>query len=128
MKVLVVEDDPDQLLLRGMLLRESGFETLEESDPIAALEAAATYKPECAILDLRLPTEQRGLQLIRDLKTLDPAICIFVLTGGDPTRFARYPERTLVDEIVVKGSSFANLTQKLHTVATRTRVSHRRLA
>ncbi len=128
MKVLVVDDDADQLLLRGMLLRESGFETLEERDVISALEAAASYKPECAVLDLRLPTEQLGLRLIRDLKTLDPIIRIFVLTGADPTRFARQPERTLVDDILVKGSSFADLIQKLHAVATRTRVSHRRLA
>ncbi len=128
MKVLVVDDDPDQLLLRGMLLRESGFETLEEKDVISALHAAATYKPECAILDLRLPTEQVGLALIRDLKTLDPIMRIFVLTGADPGRFARQPERTLVDDLLLKGSPFADVIQKLRAVARQIRVSHRHLA
>ena len=116
MKVLVVDDDPDQLLLRGMLLRQSGFETAEATDILSAMEMAAEYKPQIAVLDLRLPTEEMGLSLIRQLKTLDPAMKLFVLTGADPARFARHAERQLVDEVLLKGSS-GQLTRKLRAVA-----------
>ena len=116
MKVLVVDDDLDQLLLRGMLLRQSGFETAEATDLETALEMAEAYKPQLAVLDLRLPTEESGLRLIRQLKTLDPSIRLIVLTGSDPARFARHAERQLVDEVVVKGSS-AQLTAKLKVAA-----------
>ena len=112
MKVLVVDDDLDQLLLRGMLLRQNGFETAEATDIETAMEMAAAYKPELAVLDLRLPTEELGLSLIRQLKTLDPAIRLFVLTGADPKRFARHAEHQLVEDVLLKGSS-AQLTQKL---------------
>lgn len=112
MKVLVVDDDMDQLLLRGMLLRQSGFETAEAADMESAMEMAAEYKPELAVVDLRMPTEERGLALIRRLKTLDPAMRLFVLTGGDPKRFARRAESQLVEDVLVKGCS-AELTQKL---------------
>jgi CheY-like chemotaxis protein len=105
MKVLVVDDDLDQLLLRGMLLRQSGFETAEATDIESAMEMAAAYKPQLAVVDLRMPTEELGLSLIRKLKTLDPAIKLFVLTGADPDRFARHAERQLVEAVLRKGSS-----------------------
>jgi two-component system response regulator RegA len=116
MKVLLVDDDPDQLLLRGMLLRQSGFETAEATDILSAIEMALAYKPPLAVVDLRLPDEETGLSLIRQLKTLDPAIKLFVLTGADPTRFARHPESQLVEDVFVKGSS-AQLTQRLRAAA-----------
>lgn len=116
MTVLVVDDDPDQLLLRGMLLRQSGFETAEATDLPTALELAETYKPQLAVLDWRLPTEEMGLRLIRQLKTLNPAIRLFVLTGADPSRFSRHAERQLVDDVLLKGCS-AQLTEKLKAAA-----------
>jgi CheY-like chemotaxis protein len=69
MKVLVADDDPDQLSLRSMLLERSGFQTMGAADPVSAAELAASQKPECAVIDLRLPTEERGLWLISELKT-----------------------------------------------------------
>ena len=120
MKVLVVDDDLDQLLLRGMLLRQNGFETAEATDILSALEMAAAYRPELAVVDFRLPTEELGLSLIRQLKTLDPTIRLFVLTGADPKRFARCPERQLVEDVLLKGSS-AQLTAKLRGAAAQAR-------
>jgi DNA-binding NtrC family response regulator len=116
MKVLVVDDDPDQLLLRGLLLRQSGFETAEATDIDSAMEMAAAYKPQLAVVDLKLPTEQLGLSLIRQLKTLDPFMKVFVLTGADPVRFSRHAERQLVEDVLRKGSS-AELTRKLRAAA-----------
>lgn len=122
MKVLIVDDDLDQLMLRGMLLRQSGFETAEATDIDSAMEMAAAYKPQFAVLDLRMPTEELGLSLIRQLKTLDPAIRLFVLTGGDPKRFANRAERQLVEEVLVKGAS-AQLAHKLRAAQA---LTHRR--
>lgn len=112
MKVLLVDDDLDQLMLRGMLLRQFGFETAEATDIESAMEMAAECELQLAVLDLRLPTEQSGLSLIRQLKAQNPAIKLFVLTGADPKRFARYPERQLVEDVLLKGSS-TDLAQKL---------------
>lgn len=117
MRVLVADDDPDQLLLLSMLLRQSGFEPIPADDSVTAAELATARKPECAVVDLRLPTEERGLWLIGELKRRHPAIHVIVLTGGDPKRLARQTAATLIDEIIVKGAASGALIRKLKSVA-----------
>lgn len=117
MRVLLADDDCEQLALRSMLLARSGFEILEAPDRNAALALAAEQKPECAVIDLRFPTESIGLQLIRELKKLDSAMHLLVLTGSDPEKFALRPERKLVDQVIVKGSSSAHLVRQLKFIA-----------
>lgn len=116
MRILLADDDSDQLALRSMLLAHSGFETLEAPDRSAALKLAAERKPECAVVDLRLPTEDIGLQLIRELKDLDAGMHVFVITGVNPERFRRRPESRLVDEVIVKGASSAYLVRQLQSL------------
>jgi DNA-binding NtrC family response regulator len=119
MKVLLADDDPDQLSLRSLLLERSGFETIGAADHVSAAELAASEKPECAVVDLCLPTEERGLWLIGELKRLDPTIHILVLTGGNPVSLARQAAAALVEEIIVKGASSGPLIRKLKSLAAR---------
>jgi DNA-binding response OmpR family regulator len=117
MKVLLADDDPDQLALRCMLVEQSGFEAVGAADEVSATNIARREKPECAVVDLHLPTEDLGLKLICELKRLDPAIHIIVLTGGDPKRVIRQPEAPLIEEIVVKGAASHGLIRKLKSLA-----------
>jgi DNA-binding response OmpR family regulator len=117
MKVLVADDDEDQLSLLCMLLDRSGFEAIGAVDSAAAAELAAAQKPECAVIDIRLPTEERGMWLIRELKRLDPVIHIIVLTGGNAERLARRTDIDSIDEIIVKGAASGPLIRKLKSLA-----------
>ncbi len=72
--VLVVEDDPDQLIIRCMLLTHHGFETRRAGDSETAIRLASEEQPEIAVIDLRLPTEEMGLSLIRELRALLPGM------------------------------------------------------
>jgi two-component system, response regulator RegA len=78
--LLIVEDDTPlrDRLVRAM--RDRGFETRAAADATTALELARHESPELALVDLRLPGES-GLTVIRELKELDPATTIVVLTG-----------------------------------------------
>ncbi len=113
----MAEDDRDQLAVRAMLLRQSGFEPIAAVDTRSALSAAAAGHPACAIVDLRFPTEESGLRLIRDLKRFDAGLHIFVLTGADPAKLNARPERALIDEVIIKGSPASKLIEKLKKVA-----------
>jgi two-component system response regulator ResD len=117
MKVLLADDDADQLALRCMLLERSGFHAIAAGDGVSAVKLAAAQKPECAVVDLRLPTEELGLRLICELKRLNPAIHIIVLTGGKPERLAGQPEAQHIEQIVVKGASTEPLIERLKSLA-----------
>ncbi len=113
MKVLIADDDPEQLAIRQMLLRHFGFEPIIAGDAKTALSAAMSEHPACAVVDLRLPSEKSGLGLIRDLKRVDQGLHILVLTGGSAARLEGLAERALVDAVIEKGSPSAQLIARL---------------
>lgn len=78
--VLVVDDDPVfcERLVRA--LSDRGFEAVGAGDAEEALALAKQETPECAVVDLRLPS-QSGLHLVRQLRQLDPTTRCVVLTG-----------------------------------------------
>jgi two-component system, OmpR family, response regulator len=103
-KVLIVEDDPDQLMIRSLLIAHRGLTSLQANGPQAALQMATAERPACAVMDLRMPDEKAGLQLIRELKALDPALKIVVLTGQKSAAFKALPEFLMVEAVFEKGS------------------------
>jgi uncharacterized protein (TIGR00251 family) len=117
MKVLLADDDKEQLELRSLLLTKKGFETIAVTTAAAALKEAKAQHPECAVIDLKIPTEGHGLGLIRALKALDAEIRIILLTGCDPKRINALPENSLLEEVIAKGSSTAYLVTKLTELA-----------
>jgi DNA-binding response OmpR family regulator len=119
MKVLLVEDDPDQLYLRSLLLKHCGFECFEASTLASALQVAADQAPRCAMVDLRLPTEAAGLELIRKLRGCDPQLWIVVLTGTNPARFRQLPEAALVNDFLTKPVHSAEMVAKLNAIPPR---------
>ena len=112
MKILLADDDKDQLELRRLMLVKKGFQPIAVANVAAALKEAKAQSPHCAVVDLKMPTEAIGLALIRALKENDATLRIFVLTGGDPKRIDKLPERTLVEAVLIKGSA-AELLKKL---------------
>ncbi|HWF47792.1 MAG TPA: response regulator [Bryobacteraceae bacterium] len=119
MKLLLVEDDPDQLYLRSLLLKHCGFECFEASTISSALQVAAAQMPRCAMIDLRLPTEEAGLELIRKLRDRYPQLWIVVLTGTDPSRFSRLPEAALVNDLLTKPIHSAEMVARLNAIPPR---------
>jgi len=79
--ILIVEDDEifRQRLARAMTDR--GLEVRTAGDaPEALIEARKGEPPELAVVDLRMPGGS-GLDVVRELKALEPAMRILVLTG-----------------------------------------------
>jgi two-component system, OmpR family, alkaline phosphatase synthesis response regulator PhoP len=54
-RVLVVDDEPDVLLLCRLNLQQRGHELLEASDGARALELARERHPDVIVLDLMMP-------------------------------------------------------------------------
>lgn len=113
MKILIVDDDYDQRHLRALLLLRAGFEASEAGDAASAKAIAAAEHPRAAVIDLRLPTIEDGMALIRDLKGLDTAMRLIVLTGVGAHVLDARPERIFVDQLLVKPAPTADLIDAL---------------
>ena len=77
---LVVDDDPP---LRERLARaftDRGFTTLQAADHAAAVAIARETPIDRAVVDLRMQGPS-GLQVVQDLRALQPAMQIVIVTG-----------------------------------------------
>lgn len=66
-RILVIEDDPDVLLLCRVNLGFEGHEVLEAADGPQGLDRAIAERPDLIILDIMLPNSD-GLTIIAELR------------------------------------------------------------
>jgi two-component system, response regulator RegA len=100
--VLIVEDD-DRLRERlARALSDRGYETRQAADGEAALLAAHEDCPEYLLVDLRMPGGRSGLDVVRDIKAIDPATVAVVLTGYGSIATAVEAVRLGADEYLTK--------------------------
>jgi CheY-like chemotaxis protein len=101
-RVLIVEDDPEQLGMRKLILEQAGHEVLTAQNVGEALDRL----PGCQVvlMDLQIPTPQDGLRLI-DAATGQARV--IVLSGGEANT-------TLpVDEFLTKPCSSKKLLETI---------------
>jgi two-component system response regulator RegA len=78
--LLLVEDDASFRARLAVTLERRGFEVGAASGIAEARAVAGRLKPDYAILDMRLP-DGNGLELVAELRRMNPSIRIVVLTG-----------------------------------------------
>jgi DNA-binding NtrC family response regulator len=102
-RVLLVEDDPDQLVIRRMILENAGHQVESASTAAQALELSG--RCNVAVVDLGLPDPKDGLRLIELLRD---TMKVIVLSGaknadaaGGTVHFLRKPcsSRKLLETI-----------------------------
>jgi CheY-like chemotaxis protein len=79
-RILVVDDDPENLSGMCELLAFWGYEAEGVADGKAALEAAGRRCPDVAVMDLGLP-DGDALHVIEELKAL--AVFVIAFSGWD---------------------------------------------
>lgn len=80
-RILIIDDDAQtRIVLQEMLVRE-GYEVVEASDGHEGLHCYQAAPSDVIILDILMP-EQEGLETIRALRRLDPAVKIIAMSGG----------------------------------------------
>jgi two-component system, cell cycle response regulator DivK len=71
-RILVVEDQEDNLQILRDLLTNAGYDMIEAEDGEQALAAAAAQRPDLILMDIQLPVMD-GYEATRRLKA-DPAL------------------------------------------------------
>lgn len=78
--VLVVDDDDVFRSRLGRAFADRGFDVRTAPSAEEAVALARADSPEFAVVDLRMPGAS-GLDLVRDLHTIDPSTVVVMLTG-----------------------------------------------
>ncbi len=68
-KILIVEDNPQNMKIALMALRSHGYTLLEATDGNEALEIAVSHKPDLILMDIELP-KLSGLEVARRLRQM----------------------------------------------------------
>ena len=87
-KVLVVDDEASIRSLISDFLKLKGHTVYTASNVVEALGQARKYQPEVALLDIMLPGVH-GVEILRQLKKLNPDIKAIMVTAVDDDRIAR---------------------------------------
>ncbi|MBK7929398.1 MAG: response regulator [Bryobacterales bacterium] len=111
-RILLVDDDPDQLEIRKLIIHRAGHRVAIAANALDALTVFDAGRYDTVILDLRLPTAEEGLSLIRDLRRRSETVRLFVVSGW-PADIERQPERHLVQEVMTKPVKSEGLLKKL---------------
>jgi len=91
-KILIVEDNPQNVRLLKMTLRGKNYTLLEANDGEQALDITAKERPDLIILDIQLP-KMNGLEVTRKLREIPVFNCIPIIAitayamKGDKKKF-----------------------------------------
>ena len=79
--VLLVDDDADFLLQQKLQFEAAGYRVTTADNAGAGLSAADAERPDAAVVDLMMETNDSGFQLCYQLKKRLPDLPIVMVTG-----------------------------------------------
>ncbi len=120
-RVLVVEDDPQELRYVRDVLVQSGYAPLVTGDPAEALRLMERERPRLALLDLVLP-DGDGIELMQAILKIADVPVIFLSAYGRDETIARAFEMGAVDYLV-KPFSPTELAARMGSALRRREVS-----
>jgi DNA-binding NtrC family response regulator len=115
MKILIVDDDENNLLLTKLELRDEHWHVLEASNGQEAMALFESENPDIVIVDVKMPGID-GITLLKKMKAIRPEIPIAIFTGFDEAALTIPDE---ADAFLIKSSSYDNLKQFVRRYALR---------
>lgn len=113
MKILVVDDEKNILMLYKAELEDEGYEVITANSGKQAIELFETEKPDMVTLDIMMP-DIDGIQVLRQLKQKNPNVPVIMLTAYDyRDDFSIWAS----DAYVVKSSDLGPLKETIKEIA-----------
>ncbi len=79
-RILVVDDEPDVVVLISSFLAEEGFKVYTATRPSQALEHLKNYPIDLAIIDIAMH-EMNGIELLKRMKEIKPDLEAIMITA-----------------------------------------------
>ena len=111
-RLLIADDDAQQLAIRKLLLEPAGHEVFVALDLLEARRLLEEVQPDVLVMDLCLPDLEDGLALIRAVDGQRAAAKIIVLSGW-VEELSDLPEEKLVWRVLGKPVRNVQLLQAI---------------
>ncbi len=115
MRILIVEDDPNNLKLFRDILHYKGYATLEATDGQQAVDMAKAGLPDLILMDLTMP-KMNGMEAIGDIKSSSPETKVLILTVHKIEEYVRACLQAGADGYLLKKSSHGELLNAINHV------------
>ena len=93
-KILIVDDEPEQIDFASALLEENGYTPIGANDGLEGMRMVKAEKPDLVLLDIIMP-EKGGISMYRDLKSDEETKDIPVIIVTGVTRGERFEEQMI---------------------------------
>ena len=121
-KVLVVEDDPDLLMLLTAAFVREGFETYSAKNGRLGVETVRTLKPDLMVTDIVMP-EMEGIGTILEARRSSPDTKVIAISGGGhygrSQNFLVWAHELGADEVLAKPFRMSSLIMAARVVLDR---------
>lgn len=111
-RVLILDDDPEQLLLLGRSLRAAGYDVEMVTSPIGITNVARRLQPDIVLLDVNVPALS-GDQLVEGIRRQHSAARIVLYSGSDATTLHGLAKSAGADGFIQKGTPMDEILRKL---------------
>ncbi len=79
--ILVIDDEPFMLELVRKILESAQYQVITATAANVGIDAYRDRRPDLVLTDLIMP-DKDGLEMIQELRQLDPAVRIIAMSGG----------------------------------------------
>ncbi|MET8701161.1 response regulator transcription factor [Kitasatospora sp. NPDC004723] len=111
-RILVVDDEPDLVEVVCGAVRYEGWRARGEGTGLAAVRAAASWRPHAIVLDMMLP-DLDGLEVLRRVHREQPEVRVLFLTARDTVEDRIAGIAAGGDDYVTKPFSLAEVVVRL---------------
>ena len=118
MRVLIVDDDPDMVMVLGMLMKVNGITALKAFGGVEGLEKARTDKPDVILLDIMMP-DMDGYEVMKELRSdkTTKGIPVVFLTARTDEEYKERAETLGADGYITKPYDRDSLMETIRRVA-----------
>ncbi len=113
-KILIVDDERDLRETSAELLRLEGYEVVTAADGDEAVMKSGANNFDLALVDLVLPGQMNGLEIISKLRTRSPQTHIIAFTGFSGQNFSQKAIKAGANEFVTKPGLAKNLVTNIN--------------
>jgi len=88
-RILVIDDNPAVVDILATHLRGAGYGVSSALTGDGGLNDFTLSRPDLVLLDITLPGEMNGIELLKRIRSIDPASKVIMVTGNTDPASAR---------------------------------------